>query len=91
MYDSTNHTQNLTLGVDTGSGTIGTAVADNNGKIVYMSEVSFRNLIEFMKVKQYNAPTKIVICVDNVPVAIKTSQKRASDIISYIREILYER
>lgn len=43
LYDSTNHTQELVLGVDTGSGTIGTAVADNNGKIVYMSEVSVRN------------------------------------------------
>ena len=43
MYDSTNHTQELVLGVDTGSGAIGTAVADNNGKIVYMSEVSVRN------------------------------------------------
>lgn len=43
LYDSTNHTQELVLGVDTGSGAIGTAVADNNGKIVYMSEVSVRN------------------------------------------------
>lgn len=43
LYDSTNHTQNLTLGVDTGSGVIGTAVSNNNGKIVYMSEVTVRN------------------------------------------------
>ena len=43
LYDSTNHAQELVLGVDTGSGAIGTAVADNNGKIVYMSEVSVRN------------------------------------------------
>lgn len=43
LYDSTNHTQNLTLGVDTGSGTIGTAVSDDNGAIVYISEVSVRN------------------------------------------------
>ena len=43
LYDSTNHTQELVLGVDTGSGAIGIAVADNNGKIVYMSEVSVRN------------------------------------------------
>ena len=43
LYDSTNHMQELVLGVDTGSGAIGTAVADNNGKIVYMSEVSVRN------------------------------------------------
>ena len=37
LYDTTNYTQDLTLGVDTGSGTIGTAVSDNNGNIVYMS------------------------------------------------------
>lgn len=43
LYDSTNHTQNLTLGVDTGSGTIGTAVSDDNGNIVYMSKVVVRN------------------------------------------------
>ena len=27
LYESTNHTQNLTLGVDTGSGTLGAAVS----------------------------------------------------------------
>lgn len=43
LYESTNHTQNLTLGVDTGSGTIGTAVSDDNGNIVYMSKVVVRN------------------------------------------------
>lgn len=43
LYDSTNHTQNLTLGVDTGSGTIGAAVSDDNGNIVYMSKVVVRN------------------------------------------------
>lgn len=43
LYESTNHTQNLTLGVDTGSGTIGAAVADDNGNIVYMSKVVVRN------------------------------------------------
>lgn len=43
LYDSTTHTQNLTLGVDTGSGTIGTAVSDDNGNIVYMSKVVVRN------------------------------------------------
>ena len=42
-YETTNYTQNLILGVDTGSGTIGTAVAKKNGDIVYMSEVSVRN------------------------------------------------
>ena len=43
LYESTTHTQNLTLGVDTGSGTIGTAVCKDNGDIVYMSEVVVRN------------------------------------------------
>lgn len=42
-YETTNYTQDLTLGVDTGSGTIGTAVSKNNGDIVYMSEVIVRN------------------------------------------------
>ena len=42
LYESTNHTQNLTLGVDTGSGTIGTAVSKDNGDIVYLSEVIMR-------------------------------------------------
>ena len=42
-YETTNHTQGLTLGVDTGSGTIGTAVSKDNGDIVYMSEVVVRN------------------------------------------------
>ena len=43
LYDSTNYTQNLTLGVDTGSGTIGAAVSKDNGDIIYMSEVIVRN------------------------------------------------
>lgn len=43
LYDSRNHTQSLILGVDTGSGTIGTAVSDNNGNVVYMSKVEVRN------------------------------------------------
>lgn len=45
-YETTNYTQDLTLGVDTGSGTIGTAVSKNNGDIVYMSEVVVRNDIK---------------------------------------------
>lgn len=43
LYESTIHTQNLTLGVDTGSGTLGTAVADDNGNIMYMSKVMVKN------------------------------------------------
>lgn len=42
-YKTNTYTQNLTLGVDTGSGTIGTAVSKDNGEIVYMSEVILRN------------------------------------------------
>lgn len=42
-YETTSYTQELTLGVDTGSGTIGTAVSKNNGDIVYISEIIVRN------------------------------------------------
>lgn len=42
-YDTTNYTQDLTLGVDTGSGTIGNAVSTKDEKIVYISEVIVRN------------------------------------------------
>ena len=42
-YETTNYTQDLTLGVDTGSGTIGAAVGNDKGEIVYMSEVVVRN------------------------------------------------
>lgn len=44
-YETTKYTQDLTLGVDTGSGTIGTAVSRENGDVVYMSEVVVRNNI----------------------------------------------
>lgn len=43
LYETPNCTQDLTLGVDTGSGTIGTAVSTDDGEIVYMSEVVVRN------------------------------------------------
>ena len=43
LYSSTNYTQNQTLGVDTGSGTIGTAVTKDNDEVVYMSKVIVRN------------------------------------------------
>ena len=42
-YETTSYTQDLTLGVDTGSGTIGTAVSKNNDDIVYISEIIVRN------------------------------------------------
>src|SRR6266700_1681262 len=37
------YTQPLTLGVDTGSAVIGSAVADHNGHVLYLSEVRVRN------------------------------------------------
>jgi hypothetical protein len=37
------YTQSLTLGVDTGSSVIGSAVADKQGNILYLSEVEVRN------------------------------------------------
>nr|WP_244421985.1 RRXRR domain-containing protein [Ktedonobacter racemifer] len=37
------HTQPLTLGIDTGSTVVGAAVADEQGKVVYLSEVELRN------------------------------------------------
>lgn len=43
LYESRTYTQHLTLGVDTGSGTIGTAVSKDNGDIIYMSEIIVRN------------------------------------------------
>ena len=43
LYETTSYVQKLTLGVDTGSGTIGTAVADEEGNVLYMSEVQVRN------------------------------------------------
>ena len=43
LYETPNCAQDLTLGVDTGSGEIGTAVSTDDGEIVYMSEVVVRN------------------------------------------------
>ena len=36
-YQADNYTQNLTLGIDTGSSKIGSAVVKENGDIVYLS------------------------------------------------------
>nr|DAQ21543.1 MAG TPA: hypothetical protein [Caudoviricetes sp.] len=36
------------------------------------------------RVKQYNSTYKTVIAVDGVPVCITQSNKRASDIVSYL-------
>ena len=43
LYKSKTYTEPLTLGVDTGSGTLATAVSDDDGAIYYMSEVTVRN------------------------------------------------
>lgn len=43
LYETTNYVQKLTLGVDTGSRIIGTAVVDEEGDVLYMSEVQVRN------------------------------------------------
>ena len=43
LYNSTNFTQDLTLGVDTGSGTFATSVSTDSGEIVYLSEVQVRD------------------------------------------------
>ena len=53
LYDSTNYVQDLTLGVDTGSGTFATAVTDKNDNVVYTSEVELRNDVTD-KMKQRN-------------------------------------
>lgn len=46
LYDTPDIIQELTLGVDTGSSVIGTAVSTNDGKIVYISKVTIRNDIK---------------------------------------------
>ncbi len=43
LYQATDYTQDLTLGVDTGSGKIGSAVVKDNGDVVYLSQVEIRN------------------------------------------------
>lgn len=42
-YESTKYVQNLTLGIDTGSATIGAAASDDSGNIYYMSKTEIRN------------------------------------------------
>ena len=42
-YKTTNYTQNLTLGVDTGSGTLGSAVVRDNGDVVYVDSSNLTN------------------------------------------------
>lgn len=42
-YKTTNYTQPITLGIDTGSSKIGSAAVKDNGEVVYVSEVTVRN------------------------------------------------
>lgn len=42
-YQADNYTQNLTLGIDTGSSKIGSAVVKESGDIVYLSQIEIRN------------------------------------------------
>lgn len=43
LYETTNFTQSLTLGIDTGSSIIGSAVTDIKNNVVYLSEIQVRN------------------------------------------------
>ena len=43
LYQTTNYTQNITVGVDTGSGKIGSSAVKDNGDVIYMSDVEIRN------------------------------------------------
>lgn len=42
-YDTTSYVQELTLGVDTGSGKIGSAVVNKSNDVIYLSEIEIRN------------------------------------------------
>lgn len=42
-YLSDGYTQELTLGVDTGSGTIGSAVVNSKNEVIYLSQIQIRN------------------------------------------------
>lgn len=43
LYQTTNYTQNITLGTDPGSSKIGSSAVKDNGNVVYMSQVEIRN------------------------------------------------
>ena len=46
LYDSTEYTQKLSLGIDVGSSHIGSAVVNENGDTVYMAETTIKNDIK---------------------------------------------
>jgi hypothetical protein len=43
LYQTTSYTQNITLGIDTGSSKVGSAAVKDNGDVVYLSQVEVRN------------------------------------------------
>jgi hypothetical protein len=43
LYQATNYTQDITLGIDTGSSKIGSSAVKENGDVVYLSQVEIRN------------------------------------------------
>jgi len=43
LYQTTSYTQPLTLGIDTGSSKIGSAVVNDKNEVVYLSQVEVRN------------------------------------------------
>lgn len=43
LYQTTNYTQPITLGVDTGSGKIGSSAVNDKGDVLYISQVEIRN------------------------------------------------
>lgn len=43
LFETTTYTQPMTLGIDTGSSKIGSAVVDEDGDVIYLSEVEIRN------------------------------------------------
>ena len=46
LYDTTNYTQELIYGVDTGSSHIGSAVVSKDNKVLYLSQIEIRNDIK---------------------------------------------
>ncbi|MGL4763040.1 MAG: RNA-guided endonuclease IscB [Sarcina sp.] len=44
-YETTNYTQDMTCGIDTGSSHIGSSVVDENSNVIYLSQVEVRNNI----------------------------------------------
>ena len=55
LYETTEYTQELTHGIDTGSAAMGSAVVDNKGNVAYISEIELRNdITEKMKQRAKN-------------------------------------